>query len=699
MLVQEATRKRVLVVLVLLSTLSSFSYAESISSRRLVEVADFSDPVISPDGEKVAFRVERASIERNTYDSEWYVQDIDDAAAPLRVADGGTPLRDFAGNSAPAMAVWSRDGRWIYYRALVDGRIDVWRAAVDGSGAAPVTHDPADVRAFSLSADGRQLRYSVGIARADLIAAEEAEYDHGIRIDETVPIAQSLFRSGYVNGRLATQRFTGDWFELRSLRGHTPDQWKAVDVMTGAVRNFPPADIPSQPPAALDLGANAAAPWKFAVESNGNRIALLTRIEDGIDGQEGPLVTLAMHRSGKSPQMATCSDVLCIGKSITGIQWRPGSDEILFTVTDPREGRAQSIFGWNVESNLVRPVVQARGLVGGGGRYPFGACGVSPVALVCITADADQPPRLERIELDTGERQVLFDPNAALEQDLVKFTPAQLLRWSDSQGRKFTGQLFPARRTGGMPPPLFIVYYSCDGFVRGGVGDELPLATFAEHGISALCINRLEGFTLDAALRHDEGRMAVESVIDLLASRGEIDRTRVGMGGLSLGGAVALWTATESDVLAAVSVSSPVVTPNYYLFNSLRGAGFTDELKSSWGLGAPDETPERWKELSPAFKVDKVSAPILFQNSEQEYLYGLEYTLPLIRRLQAEMYVYPNEPHLKFQPRHKLSVYERNLDWFRYWLQDADDGDPRKSDQYVRWGTMKAARFGASGAD
>src|SRR3546814_19680044 len=82
----------------------------------------------------------------------------------------------------------------------------VWQAAADGSEARPVTSDPADIRAFSLSADGQTLTYSVGATREDVIAAEQAEYDLGIRIADTAFIGAGLFRSSQIEGRLATQR-------------------------------------------------------------------------------------------------------------------------------------------------------------------------------------------------------------------------------------------------------------------------------------------------------------------------------------------------------------------------------------------------------------------------------------------------------------------------------------------------------------
>src|SRR3546814_7432713 len=87
---------------------------------------------------------------------------------PRRLAYGGVALRDAAGVSLPATAVWSPDGRWIYYRALMDGKIDVWRAASDGSGAEPITLDVADVRGFSLSDDGLTLVYRVRATRDEV---------------------------------------------------------------------------------------------------------------------------------------------------------------------------------------------------------------------------------------------------------------------------------------------------------------------------------------------------------------------------------------------------------------------------------------------------------------------------------------------------------------------------------------------------
>jgi len=669
------------------------SPAVTISPRRLLEVTDLDNLVISPDGRYVAFRTEQALVERNTYDTTWYVQALDGKSPPLRVADGGVPLRvSVTGLAMSSPATWSPDGKWIYYRARLDGRVSVWRAAADGTGTRAVTSDPADVRDFTLSSDGKTLKYSVGATRKAVITAEESEYDHGIRIDDTVNIAAELFRSSKLYGRPTTERFLGNWFSMGPLLAKVPDRWRVVDLATMATRNLPASERPAGPLTPADLSPdlpaapvkilNGQLPQRYQITQNPSdgRIAMLLPGHKDKGLADSRYVELAMLPDRRTSHPIFCTAKSCRHKDITDIHWRPGSDEVLFTVTN--YDRAQSIYGWNVVTGMVQPIALSDGLA---------PCALSSDTLVCVAAEADHPPRLEAIDVKSGHRRILFTPNKGLDADIAATVPAKLIHWKDAQGREFTGQFFEARGvSAGHPPPLFVNFYHCYGFLRGGVGDEWPFATLAENGISALCINAIPEYRLDAAARYDQGRAAVESVVKLLSAEGRIDRTRVGMGGLSYGSEVTLWTLTHSDVVTAASVSGVSVTPTLYLFNSLRNA-FRSQIRQDWQLGSLEETPKRWREVSPAYQLDRIKAPILFQLPEQEYRLTLEYSLPLAYRHQADIYVFPDETHIKFQPKHKLAVYERNVDWFRFWLQGYEDPDPVKKQQYAHWREMRDA--------
>jgi hypothetical protein len=56
----------------------------------------------------------------------------------------------------------------------------------------------------------------------------------------------------------------------------------------------------------------------------------------------------------------------------------------------------------------------------------------------------------------------------------------------------------------------------------------------------------------------------------------------------------------------------------------------------------------------------------------------------------VEMYFYPNEQHTPDDPRARLATLQRNVDWYRFWLQGYEDDDAKKRDQYLRWRKYRA---------
>jgi len=681
-----------------LSLLLSATTAAAATIRQLVEVVDIRNVSVSPDGRLVVFRTEQASIERNTYDTVWYAQAVDGASPARRLGGGGEMLPDAGGSSKPEPAVWSPDGKWIFFRAVHQERVDVWRAAVDGSRTEQLTHETANVRMFTLNADGSMLHYSVGPTHQAVIDAELAEYDNGVHIDRTVSLGDNLFRSAFHDGRLATQRLK-DSVEFVPLLSDAPDRWKVINLATGVTSESASDHQPSSPIKSSDLPSALGEIMRVAEDDGSGRIAMLRKRDKQGDADRFEVV-LAMLPSRKSRRPVECTAELCTDRQITDIVWRPGGDEILFTVSERDSELQQSIFRWNFVSGEVRPVIRSRGQITGGGRWFPEPCAASTSALVCVAADSDAPPRMESIDLESGKRTVIFVPNQALAQDVKESVEVRFMTWTDAKGARYTGQFYPSTATDGTPPPLFVVYYRCKGFLRGGVGDEWPLATFARNGIAALCINASPVPSVDdAVVRYQAGLSAVEAAVQLLAGRGEIDPNRVGMGGLSFGAETAMWTAMHSDLLRAISLSTPPgFSPMASLMMSLGEEAHFSRIRRYWQLGTPEETPERWRELSPSYGIERLRAPILMQMSEQEYRYSLEYAIPLIRKHRADLYVFPHEPHQKFKPRHKLAVYQRNLDWFRFWLQGYEDPDSAKHEQYQHWNAMKAATPRANGS-
>ncbi|KAB2855774.1 MAG: hypothetical protein F9K41_08165 [Sphingopyxis terrae] len=147
-----------------------------------------------------------------------------------------------------------------------------------------------------------------------------------------------------------------------------------------------------------------------------------------------------------------------------------------------------------------------------------------------------------------------------------------------------------------------------------------------------------------------------------------------------------MWAATHSKLLKAVSIASVQMEPGYYWFNARPGREtFSDNVRKVWGLGSPDESPSEWSKVSAALNADKIDAPVLMQLPEQEARLSVELLSKLATRRMGEMHIFPMAPHIKVEPRQKLAAYQRNLDWFRFWLKGEIDPDPAKREQYRRW--------------
>jgi dipeptidyl aminopeptidase/acylaminoacyl peptidase len=86
----------------------------------------------------------------------------------------------------------------------------------------------------------------------------------------------------------------------------------------------------------------------------------------------------------------------------------------------------------------------------------------------------------------------------------------------------------------------------------------------------------------------------------------------------------------------------------------------------------------------------RISTPILLQLADDEYLDALEsYTALKEAGAPVDMYVFPGEHHVKWQPAHRLAIYRRSLDWFDYWLKGVRSADPARKSELQQWDRLK----------
>jgi dipeptidyl aminopeptidase/acylaminoacyl peptidase len=180
-----------------------------------------------------------------------------------------------------------------------------------------------------------------------------------------------------------------------------------------------------------------------------------------------------------------------------------------------------------------------------------------------------------------------------------------------------------------------------------------------------------------------------------IAATGAIDPARIGITGLSDGASTVEFALVNSRRFAAAAMST--CCDDRLTSLVLGGWAWGDENHRTGYPLSVDDDRAYWKPISLSLNARSIATPILFQVADREAGLSLE-SYGALREAgkPVEMYVYPDEFHNKVQPRHRLAVYDRNIDWFAYWLRSYEDPAPDKRAQYERWGQLRAAQQGCN---
>ena len=183
----------------------------------------------------------------------------------------------------------------------------------------------------------------------------------------------------------------------------------------------------------------------------------------------------------------------------------------------------------------------------------------------------------------------------------------------------------------------------------------------------------------------------MEAAIAKLADIGIIDRSRVAITGLSHGAELVNYGIGYTRVFRAAIASGPSWDPISY---DLTTDFFRAYMSDMFSLESPDgDSRGRWQRVSAALNAPRVLTPLLINAADDEYIWDMQLVTAL-RELKkpVEMFIYPDELHLKNQPKHRYEIYQRNVDWMKFWLKDQEDPDPTKAEQYKRWRELRTVQ-------
>src|SRR2546426_345721 len=94
---------------------------------------------------------------------------------------------------------------------------------------------------------------------------------------------------------------------------------------------------------------------------------------------------------------------------------------------------------------------------------------------------------------------------------------------------------------------------------------------------------------------------------------------------------------------------------------------------------------------SPGFNLDKITAPLLVVGEGPASLLGMWEPYAGLRYLHkpVDLIMLNTDEHVLSNPAVRLASQGGTVDWFRFWLQDYEDPDPKKKEQYERWSGLR----------
>ncbi len=645
-----------------------------ITSRDLVAIRDITGVQISPDGKSVAYVVSQAVLESNSYRTALFVSRTESGSVPLNLGSAGPPHWTSVGEYLRIPPQWSPDSRYITYLVREGNRRQIW--LWDSSSGKPerLTNNANDVESYEWQQEGRRIIFII----AEPISPEEIRSvsEQGILYDsyakgvegsikawEGRPLARAVVEAKPRKKQVGIYDLA-----TRTERKASAQEEATYNKLHLSPKVFEPGDKtfilsvkPSPDGKSIAYRSQLIDPEKFP------RYAWTVFIKriDGTNYEE---------------LVPPTTDF------ILDLWWSKDGTDIYFTRSTDSGGIA--LYAVPARGGAEREITKSNDLLL---QVSFDK-NMSRVA--CVRESSLTPPEIAVFDIKNGMQRTLANVNPEFQN--ITLRPATKLEWSNKYGDRTLGYLVkPLNYEPGKRYPLIITTYRAYGFLRGGIGDEYPIQIFAANGFAVLAFDvsaervPKPGDYRTAMLRWYSPMASLETAVKLLDEMGIIDPNRKGLTGLSFGAQITNFTITHSDLFQVVAVSSiSSVDPIWYYL----GNNYSRQVYKPYGLHeSPDGKAKAiWKEISSALNAENVKAPLLVQVADSEYLYGLQFYTTL-RELDkpVEMIIFADEGHIKNQPKHRYEIYQRNLDWFNFWLQDKEDPDPSEHEQYKRWRELK----------
>ena len=654
----------------------------------LLTLRDFSGMKISPDGNYVAFVLRQAVYETNSYRTGMFVMSTAKGSRPVSLGTAGPLGWDDINQAVFENPQWSPDDKYIYRTMKRDGVSQVWRWKRAGGAPEQVTRAPQNVQNFYLSQDGSKLLIMLAAPSTinpKQLAEQGILYDGSFEATGQPIIDRIASTPGGDSQPWILDLGSSD---LSKSKAHKATEAEIAELNLGATDSDDP----------LGTGMRKIFTQKeiddlkiisFAVSPDHKMVAYEGIVDDPTKSKWTlyPLMVRPLA-GGPAVTAATWDDYQHLF-----FWWDADSKEIYVADTrdDPGDPNPDKIIAVPARGGEPRVVMESSFLAG------IYSTDRSNRFAAFLREDSTTPSELAFADFSTGEVRLLAGVNPEVQN--LQVTPARRIDVTDKQGEHFWGYyVLPLGYQPGKRYPLVITTYVDYGeFLRGAVGDEYPIQVFAANGFVVLNFNAVirsasnNPNDFESTLRQWQGPIeAMEGAVAKLSEMGIVDRARVAVTGLSHGGDIVNYGIAHSD-LFRVAIDSGGAGARDPISYYLAGDIYRTYSSQSLGLGLPEgDMLAKYKKVSVALNAANVHTPLLINASDAEYTSDMQ-RLNTLRALKkpVEMFIYPNERHEKNQPKHRSSIYQRNVDWLNFWLNGKEDSDPAKAEQYKRWHELR----------
>jgi len=650
------------------------------TSMDLLTIRDLHGLSISPDGDFVAFVVGQAVYETNSYRSAIFVVSTAPGSLPVCLGSAGLPLWDDINQWVEEAPQWSPDAQYIMRRMRLrtDETWQVWRWDRGGGLPVQLTHVNGDVESYALALDGTKLLLTVKQPR-DPLDAERLDQD-GILYDGSFLVSRN---------RSVTS-------EILATKPAPTETW-IHEVSSGEERKATQEEITLLGPWASDLDEKIANPLgggsieghhilDAKISPDRRSVAYRYLPKNHAESRERVyLLFVKPVRGGTPVELPLPADAWLV----VDYWWSAESSRLYYLQADA-DGRSPRLMVVDVAGGTARRVYAGRDYVS--------SCSVDQNAhyMACGQESPTAPKQIAVVDLVRGSARELVDLNPEF-RNVTLSQPVRIEGINRYGDKWFAHVVKPLNyEPGKRYPTILTTYRSGDYFLRGASGDENPIQVYAAHGFAVLSFDMgrdryaeiMPGDFQDFLIAASSPVASMEMAIRKGVEMGIVDPERVGVSGYSRGTEQVAYAISHTKLFRAASGATASTSPcSYYM-----SPDYVRSYFAAYGLGGwPDgEARSKWMMFAAPLNADRIQTPLLNNDPDSEFLLDLPlYTALRELKKPVELFIYPAELHHINQPKHRYQVYERNLDWYRFWLKSEQSQEPAKEEQYKRWHVLR----------